>query len=66
MRKTISPEVLELRPMEIGKIKIGGQRPGARKSGGGKKPPTKLDHFLVTTRVRCADDIFERDEVIHG
>lgn len=62
MRKTISPAVLDPRPMEIGKIKIGGQLPG----GGRGKRPMKLDHFLVTTRVRGEDDNFERDEVIHA
>jgi len=66
MRKTISPVVLDPRPMEIGKIKIGGQGKG-KKGKGGKPPPVKYDHFKVVTRQRgqADDENFLLDEGIH-
>jgi hypothetical protein len=64
MNKSISPVVLERRPPEIGHIKIGGQGTGARK-GGGKAPPVKFEHFVVTTRERGADGNFVLDSQVH-
>lgn len=47
---------------ERGKIKIGRKGP-KRKSSGGKEfsPPVKLDHFIITTMARDADDNFVPD-----
>lgn len=52
---------------ERGKIKIGNK--GAVKQsrlGTSFQPPQKLDHFVVTTLERGADDNFERDDEIHA
>ncbi len=52
--------------VERGKIKIG-RKGEMRKSQGGKEfqLPVKLDHFLVTTLQRDADNNFVRDEALH-
>lgn len=58
----ISREFLPARPMEIGKIKIGGR---GRKAGKAYVPE-KFDHFVVTTTKRDGDDgPFVRDEEVH-
>lgn len=59
---------LEVRPVEIGKIKIG-TRGRARQSSSGTTTylPEKLDHFLVTTLDReQGDGPFMRDEAVHA
>ena len=52
--------------MEMGKIKIG-NKGAVRKSQSGNdwQAPQKLDHFLVTTMQRGADNNFLLDEFIH-
>ena len=48
-----------LRLAPIGKIKIGRKGEERTSGGGGKyRLPEKLDHFLITTRARGADDNF--------
>lgn len=52
---------------ECGKIKIG--KKGTSKTsqhGNSFRPPQKLDHFLVTTTAKTADDDFEEDTEIMG
>ena len=63
----ISRKLLQVRPQQLGRIKIGGL--GATKTSKGGREyqvPVKYDHFVVTTNVRGDDGNFERDEVIHA
>lgn len=55
-------DLLDLRYVEIGKIKIGGKAKEAResRSGGSWRPPEKYDHFIITTLFRD-----ETDNLIH-
>lgn len=52
--------------VELGKIKIG-NKGAVRKSQGGNdwQAPQKLDHFLITTNERGADNNFILDESLH-
>lgn len=63
----IAPSLMAPRPTEIGKIKIGRKVGPARQSasGGEWRRPTKLDHFIVTTRTRGTDGNFVRDDWVH-
>ena len=66
MRNQISPALIGQRPLELGKIKIGGKGEKKRTSGGkDMRLPTRFDHFKVTTRIRGDDENFERDEAVH-
>lgn len=58
---------LQARLPERGKIKIG-RKGEERKTRAGNmfQPPQKLDHFVVTTLERGADNNFLRDEQIHS
>lgn len=53
--------------VELGKIKIG-NKGAIRKSKAGSdwQPPVKLDHFLITTNERGADDNLVIDEAMHS
>lgn len=69
----ISRKLLQIKPQELGKIKIGGiSREIPRKDGNGReyvlRVPMKLDHFVVTTRSRNPEkkNNFERDAAIHA
>lgn len=67
LRRTISPAIMRPRPMELGKIKIGGKgQEITTKSGAKMRLPVKFDHFLITTRKRGDDGNFEIDEFAHG
>ena len=60
--------VKNLRPglTEVGKIKIGQKgRVIQSRNGNEFQPPQKLDHFVITTLHRGADDNFLRDDGIH-
>ena len=60
--------VKDLQPVltERGKIKIGMKgREITSRAGNVFQPPQKLDHFLITTLSRAADNNFVRDETIH-
>ena len=66
IRRTISPVLLRPRPMELGKIKIGGR--GEKKTTVNDKQmglPVKFDHFVITGRKRGQDGNFLPDEHIH-
>ena len=63
---TISPNLLQPRIPELGKIKIGGK--GKRKTSSGGKQfrlPQKFDHFVVTTRMKDNSDNWVRDAAVH-
>lgn len=61
----IKRELLEARPVELGKIKIGER--GKPNKGGKSYLPKKLDHFLVTTMEReGGDGPFVRNEAVHS
>lgn len=62
----ISPNLLQPRIPELGKIKIGGKGE-LRRSDGGKqfRLPQKYDHFVVTTRMKDDSDNWVRDQVVH-
>lgn len=62
----ISPRRLQLRPPELGKIKIGGLGP-TRRSGQGKefRIPEKYDHFEITGRDRTPAGDLIRDDFCH-
>jgi len=65
----IKRTLLEARPQELGKIKIGGKgdhRPVKGKPGETFQLPVKYDHFVVTTRNRGPDGNFVKDARIHG
>ncbi len=53
--------------VERGKIKIGMKGEWRESQSSGKKfqLPTKLNHFVITTMERGADNNFNRDEVLH-
>jgi|GEM_PF-4241899 len=56
MRKTISRRVLEAKPQELFKIKIGGRGKARKTAGGGESYiPEKYDHFVVTKTDRNRD-----------
>jgi len=66
LRRTISPTLMRPRPMELGKIKIGGKgKEIETRSGAKMRLPVKLDHFLITTRKRGDDGNFEVDAYAH-
>ena len=64
----ISRKLLEQKPQEIGKIKLGGRGRQKKTSGGGKMfMPEKYDHFEVVSRTRRdGDGAFERDHAVHA
>lgn len=64
----ISRRLLEVRPQEIGKIKLGGRGRQQGTSGGSKMfIPEKYDHFEIVTRARQGGDgAFVRDEAVHA
>lgn len=66
LRRTLSPAFMPPRPMELGKIKIGGKGE-KRTSAGGKEwnLPVKFDHFVITGRVRGEDGNFLPDLAVH-
>lgn len=65
--RDISTEILAPRLPIIGNIKIGGKRAQAVKGSGGStfQPPTKFDHFVITTLERGDDGNFVRDRRVH-
>lgn len=67
MFNSISPNILQPRLAEVGKIKIGGKGDERTSKQGGKyRLPVKFDHFQVTTTVRNdPNGNFVRDEDIH-
>lgn len=68
LRQTISSKLLRPRPMELGKIKIGGKSPEKREKKSGKgtwQAPVKYDHFVVTGRKVGEDGNFIPDDQIH-
>jgi hypothetical protein len=63
------PIVRDMQPglTEVGKIKIGRKGKMIETAGGKKfQPPKKLDHFLITTLERDAEDNFVIDEAVHA
>ena len=63
----ISRKLLQVRPQQLGRIKIGGLGETRQsKAGNDYQQPVKFDHFMVTTNVRGEDGNFERDEEIHA
>jgi hypothetical protein len=67
VKKTISRKLMEERPQEVGKIKLGGRGRAYKNSGGGTSyVPEKFDHFEVVTRARDGDGAFLRDEAVHA
>lgn len=67
LRRTISPNLLRPRPMELGKIKIGGKGKEVQtRRGATMRLPEKFDHFVITTRQRGSDENFVIDEEIHS
>lgn len=63
----ISRKVLQAKPPELGRIKIGGLGKEITSKKGNKfQPPVKYDHFVVTTNVRGTDGNFQKDAEIHG
>lgn len=71
LRDSISPRLLDRRPAEIGKIKIGqlGEERETRDGSGTWRMPEKLSHFRVTRRKRedgDPDENFIRDEEVHA
>jgi len=65
MRKLISEALIVPRPMELGKIKIGGR--GQKMQSNGKEwyKPVRFSHFVVTTRRRGEDGNFTLDRHVH-
>lgn len=62
----ISEKLLNRRPQELGKIKIGGKGELRRSTGGNDfRLPVKYDHFVITTLNRGEDDNFIRNDEIH-
>ena len=64
----ISRKLMQRRPTQLGRIKIGGLGKERTTQGGDRtwRPPVKADHFWITTNVRNAENgNFERDNAIH-
>lgn len=67
MTPLISRKLMQYRPQEVGKIKLGGRGRKMQTSGGSQMyQPEKFDHFVIVTRERAGKDgPFVRDEAIH-
>lgn len=68
MSPLISRKLMEHRPQEIGKIKLGGRGKKKKTSGGSEMfLPERYDHFEVVTRARSGGDgAFVRDDAVHA
>lgn len=66
----INRSAMPVRPMEVGKIKIGGRGRARQTSGGGESYiPERFDHFKIVTLEREGENgkgAFMRDEAIHA